>query len=217
MNQRILDDLMMIQGSVLLNNSYIIYNSKKSAAVIIDPSFNLNKIIDFLENNKIKKIIILITHYHFDHVGDCYQLLNKFNDCKVYIGKNELVYLNKIYSQNFVALHDKFNSFLNFIEEDEFNISFNGISIKAYATPGHTLGSYTYQYKNVFFTGDFIFYKNIGYLDKKNKGLINFKNSVKKLNELCNDDSIICSGHLDIGKWIDIKKNNIELKEYGDI
>ncbi len=49
------------------NNCYIINNNDE--AIIVDPSAEENKIEEYLKSNNLKLKAILITHYHFDHIG----------------------------------------------------------------------------------------------------------------------------------------------------
>ncbi len=65
----------IIVGS-LLTNCYIVEN-EKNEVLIIDPGDEAEKIIKKINNRIVKGI--LITHYHFDHVGALEILKNKYN------------------------------------------------------------------------------------------------------------------------------------------
>lgn len=67
---------------MIQNNVYIIESNNEIA--ICDPSCNADKIIDAIDNKNIDKI--LITHYHFDHIGAGYDIKNKYN-AKTYASK----------------------------------------------------------------------------------------------------------------------------------
>ena len=58
----------------LEENCYILENNNK--CIIIDPGDEAEKIID---NIKCEVVGILITHYHFDHIGALEQLKEKYN------------------------------------------------------------------------------------------------------------------------------------------
>ncbi len=213
MNQTILlsENVVVIKNGPLINNTYIIHENNN--AIIIDPSFAEKEIKNFIDRNHIKDYIILITHHHFDHFG-CTQKL--ISDAKnIYIGKQEKEYVNSKYS-NYLddALEDdEFIEKIIWLTNDNI-VDFNGIQIKCLNTPAHTIGSYTYQYKNYFFTGDFFFAKNIGFFDMTNEGDNHFKKSIKKMLNYFNDETTICPGHNEIDLWINVKKNNEELIEY---
>lgn len=215
--KKIIDNVIKIQGGDLQNNSYVIVSN--DSAIVIDPSFNVDKILSFLNENKINKISIFITHYHYDHVGDSELLMNNFKTINFYIGKKELNYLNGVYSGPFKKILKLFDANdkigVNFLENDTNIIEF-GIEIKAINTPSHTIGSYSYIYKNLFFTGDFIFFDCIGFFDTKHNGRKLFKDSYAKILKYVNDNTIICSGHNQIGVWKEMLKINNEVLEYGE-
>ena len=50
------------------NFSYVIYDEQNNIGVIIDPSWDLEKLFEFLEINRISARYIINTHTHFDHV-----------------------------------------------------------------------------------------------------------------------------------------------------
>ena len=49
-------------------NCYIVSNNNDDA-LIIDPGDEGDKIISFIKEHKYNVKAILITHYHFDHIG----------------------------------------------------------------------------------------------------------------------------------------------------
>ena len=63
----------------LEENCYILHNDKD--ALIIDPGDDSNKIIDAIGNLNV--LGILITHYHFDHVGALDDIKSKYNKAKL--------------------------------------------------------------------------------------------------------------------------------------
>ncbi len=86
-----------IKVGPLKTNCYILENN--SECLIIDPgdeAINIAKIIT-------KKVVgIIITHYHFDHVGALNDLKIKY-DCPVYDKTNLKEGINTISSFNFVS------------------------------------------------------------------------------------------------------------------
>ena len=64
----------VVVGKLQTNCYALIKNNK---CLIIDPGDEINKIIEMIDNNKL--VGIIITHYHFDHVGALEQLRSKYN------------------------------------------------------------------------------------------------------------------------------------------
>lgn len=50
----------------LFENCYLVYSDKD--ALIIDPGLVIKELEEFVKENNLKVLSILITHYHFDHI-----------------------------------------------------------------------------------------------------------------------------------------------------
>lgn len=207
------ENIELFSGPPLDNNSYVIFKDNK--AIIIDPGFLSDVILEFLKNNLITEVNILLTHFHYDHIGESSIILDAFPKSKIHIGKKEDLYLNNEYADIWVQICQKYNSRIVYLEENLESLNLFDIEIEAIACPAHTVGSYTYKYKNNFFTGDFLFLDCIGFLDEKYiNGMAEFKKSMDNLAIYLTDNSIICPGHNCIGTWKKCKKINKELKIY---
>ena len=139
--------------------------------------------------DKINKVInnrkvlgVLITHRHHDHIG-------------------ALPYFSKeiIYDKN--NLEEKEYT----IEEFKFSVIFN---------PGHTSDSVSYYFKeyNILFSGDFIFYENIGRCDLPTGDYNDMKKSINKIKKYP-FNMIIYPGHGDRTTLEHEINNNIYFKE----
>ena len=51
------------------NFTYVVYDEATRECIIIDPSWDLEKIMDVIKNKSLKPIYIVNTH-HFDHTGN---------------------------------------------------------------------------------------------------------------------------------------------------
>lgn len=205
------ENIYVIVSGWLNNNTYIIFEN--NYALIIDPSYAEKEIKKFLIENKIKNYAFLITHHHYDHIGNLKKIWKPGN--KIYICEQEKNYSFGRYSNIFDDLinNELIKKDIIFSNNEGPN-NILGIDIFFAKTPSHTIGSYTYIYKNFFFTGDFIFATDIGFFDMENNGNMLFKKSIKKIKKYLNDDSFICSGHNKIDKWSNVKIKNRELIEY---
>lgn len=129
-----------------------------------------------------KVVGVLVTHNHFDHVG-------------------ALEYFDKNIIYSFSNLEEKEYNMDNFV----FNVIY---------TPGHSSDSVSYYFKdlNSIFSGDFIFYENIGRCDLPTGNYNIMKESINKIKKY-NDNIIIYPGH---GEDTTIKheiENNMYFKE----
>ena len=133
----------------LETNCYII--SILDKCIVIDPGDEYEKIRSRINNKKV--VCVIITHYHFDHIG-------------------ALKYFNK----NIIL--DKNN-----LEEKEYNIEgFNFEIIYTPGHKEDSITIY-FKKENIMFTGDFIFKGSIGRTDLKGGSdalMLNSLNKIKK-------------------------------------
>ncbi len=101
---------------------------------------------------KDKKVLaILITHNHFDHIG----CLSSFKDIPIYDGNN--------------------------LKEKEYQIG--RFVFDVITTKGHSEDSISFYFKNnnILFSGDFLFYENIGRTDLPTGNDYDMQKSIKKI------------------------------------
>ena len=137
----------------LEENCYILHNDKD--ALIIDPGDDSNKIIDAIGNLNV--LGILITHYHFDHVGALDDIKNKYKKAKLVDFK----------SNKDQTIGDfKFKIIENF---------------------GHTMDSVSYYFEDdkKLFCGDFVFRESIGRFEMEDMPIM--LDSLEKFKKLDRD------------------------------
>lgn len=207
------DELFMFTNSRMSNNSYVILNKK--TALIIDPSWNGNEILAFLSSKKIKKVVIFITHCHYDHISDIGKIATIYPNTKFFISKYESQYLRRISNQTLFKSPIAVNvENIKEIEKSDTKFVIDGIEISTFYNPGHSKGSTSYIYKNYIFTGDFIFSNCIGRIDLATGNLKDMINSLKKFINFAKDENVICPGHNEISIFRVVKAYNDEMIEY---
>jgi len=129
----------------MANFTYVIADEKTKEAAVIDPSWDLEKVLDVLKANDLKLQYIINTHTHFDHVLGNEQLAT-ITGAKVIMHKNSTL--------------DK-----DMTVDDNDAIQLGSISIKVFYTPGHSKDSICLLAENKLFTGDTLFVGNCGRVD----------------------------------------------------
>lgn len=130
----------------MANFSYILYDTETLESIIVDPSWDLEKIFDFLKINKLSVKYIINTHTHFDHILGNDQI-SLMTGAKV------------IQHQNSNEPHD--------ISVNNGNmISFGKSKIQVVFTPGHSRDSICLLIDDKYLiTGDTLFVGNCGRTD----------------------------------------------------
>lgn len=185
--------IMKLVVGELQENCFILFDENKDAFVI-DPGASSDIIIDAIEKNNLNIKYILLTHGHFDHVGAVAGLKRKFN-APVYLHKNDKNFLEnpKEVRESAFGLQIESANVDVFVKEGD-EISFSDDYIKVIETPGHTIGSVCYLFKNYLFTGDTLFNGSIGRTDFPESDHSLMIESLKVLKEL-DDEIYVLSGH----------------------
>ena len=133
-------------------NIYILSNDRE--AVVIDPGYEADTILDALEGKQLKAI--LLTHGHFDHVGAVKELVAE-TGCEVYIHPAEATLPPMITDGQLYYTH-------TYSEGDTVS-PIDGVELTVLHTPGHTPGSVCLLMKDQMFSGDTLFEGSCGRID----------------------------------------------------
>ena len=133
-------------------NCYLLSNG--SEALVIDPGYEPDTILDSLEGLTLKAI--LLTHGHFDHVGAVKELVAE-TGCEVYIHAAEstmppMMTAGPLYYTRTYA-------------EGDTIAPIEGAELKVLHTPGHTPGSVCLLWGQELFAGDTLFAGSCGRVD----------------------------------------------------
>lgn len=186
-----------IVGGSMMQNCYFVIDEKTNEAIVIDPGADTHKLINVIEKEKIDLKYILLTHGHFDHIGACNELKEKYNIPIVICDGEELLIenpennLSTMIGREIKLKADK-------VLKDNDTFSFSNLTFKAIKTPGHTPGSMClyFEDENVLFSGDTLFQGSIGRTDFPYGSSKDIIASLEKLKNLP-DNTVVYSGHGD--------------------
>jgi glyoxylase-like metal-dependent hydrolase (beta-lactamase superfamily II) len=158
------------------NFTYIIIDEKNRNSIIVDPSWDLEIIFDFLNINKLDNEFIINTHSHFDHV----------------LGNEQVVKTTgaKIIQHKASPLKKDIE-----VNDDEL-IKFGDSQIKIIHTPGHSGDSICLVINDkIILTGDTLFVGSCGRIDLPGSDPVQMYYSI--YNKLINLDEnlIVYPGH----------------------
>ena len=138
--------VMQIAVGQMANFTYIIADEENGEAAVIDPSWDLDKIIQALKKNNWCAKYIINTHTHFDHVLGNEQMA-ELTGAKIVQHKNSKL-------EKDIAV------------SDGDTIEIGSIRLRVLFTPGHSKDSICLLHEDQFiFTGDTLFVGNCGRVD----------------------------------------------------
>ncbi len=186
--------------SPIQENTYVLYNEFKEC-VIIDPGcyFDEEKeqLKTFIDNNKLKPLLLLNTHCHLDHVfgnkfvAETYNLTlhlhEKEQQVLAFAPTSGLMYNMPFdnYTGNFLLLK----------EGDVINVGDDKLTV--IETPGHSPGSVCFYCKkqNFVIGGDVLFQGSIGRTDLPGGNHQTLLDSIRKKLFVLPDETVVYNGH----------------------
>ena len=186
----------------MAENCYLVFDKKTREAVIIDPGDDGDYLIRKITDLKLKPVLIVATHGHFDHVLAVLELKLAYR-IPFLIHQRDL-FLLKLAQQSAkhflgikvdpVPLPDRFL-------KDGDEIEFGTQKLKVMETPGHTPGSiclYALCHPELVsgsvFTGDTVFADGVGRTDFSYSSKEDLKKSLEKILKLP-DNILVYPGH----------------------
>ncbi len=168
----------LILGSMGVN-CYVVYNDQKEC-IVIDPGDIGKKVRNFLEENELNPLAILLTHGHFDHIGavdylcDYYPvpvIAHKETESLVNDPKLNLSFYNKE-----MTLRNK----IQYAKED---MKIGEFRIHWYLLEGHCHGSSMIYFpdENAMFSGDVLFKGSVGRYDFPTSSNLQTKQSLETI------------------------------------
>ncbi|MBQ2961023.1 MAG: MBL fold metallo-hydrolase [Oscillospiraceae bacterium] len=173
----------------LETNCYIVSNENTLECVVIDPGDEANRILDYIEDNKLKCVAILLTHGHFDHVGAVDEVSEE-TGAPVYMHELDDAKVSYMYMMRYRLPE----SGIYLKDGDVLNLA--GLQFHVMATPGHTLGGVTFRCEDALFTGDTLFKGSCGRVDLPGGDMMTQMDSIKRICQLPGDYEVY-PGHMD--------------------
>ena len=134
-----------LQVGNMQNFTYVLEDEETKESVIIDPSWDLELILEIIEKNDLKIKYIINTHHHFDHtIG---------NDAMVKQTKSKILQHESSTLQNDIRI------------SDGEKIVFGKSELIVMHTPGHSKDSICLVGDGKIFSGDTLFVGNCGRID----------------------------------------------------
>jgi hydroxyacylglutathione hydrolase len=180
------------------NNVYVVFDEITKNAIVIDPSFEPEAVIDFIQSNTLIVRCILVTHAHFDHMIGISELASQLGF------KGDVIFNDQDLDQwqigggagKYLGLDLAIDLPVKFVKDGD-KIEVGEAALWVRHTPGHSLGSvvfYSPELKAAF-TGDLIFYHSIGRTDLHGGSYEQLLDSIQKQVFSLPDDTLLLPGH----------------------
>lgn len=179
----------------MVNFSYALGDRTTGEAVLVDPAYAVDSLLEVLGSDGMRVVGVLATHYHADHVGGLLggweiegiaALLDRAQ-VPVHVQRAELPWVTRatgVSEAHFVA-HDSGDA-----------IQVGAIDVELVHTPGHTPGSQCFLVDGKLVSGDTLFLQGCGRTDLPGSDPAAMYESLTTRLARVPDDTVIFPGHL---------------------
>lgn len=164
-----------IQVGSMQNFTYILEDEKTGEAILVDPSWDLDKVEQLITRNHLKIKYIVNTHHHFDHtIGN--EAMAKSTGAKI------------VQHESSTLQHD-------ISVKDRDRIQFGSSEVTVLHTPGHSKDSICLLGDGKIITGDTLFVGNCGRVDLPGGSARELYHSIFDVLSKLDDNLVMYSGH----------------------
>ena len=181
-------------------NTYILHDGKE--CIILDPGcyeqHEKEQLRDFISENNLTPVALLLTHAHIDHVLGCQFVLDTYN-IDFYIHQKDIATLDAVQSYADIYGFPGYNPprAANKILEGGESLQFGAISLEVLFTPGHCVGHVVYynEASKFVINGDVLFAGSFGRVDLPGGDIEVLKNSIFNTMFKLPEDTVVYCGH----------------------
>ena len=179
----------------MVNFVYLIGDRETGESVIVDPAYDIDALLEILEEDGMQCSGVLATHYHPDHVGGSmmgYDIIGvkellEHVSVPIHAQKEEAEFITKV-----TGIESK-----DVMEHSSGDIVTVGeIKIELIHTPGHTPGSQCFLVENRLVAGDTLFLEGCGRTDLPGGDPAALYDSLHNLLSKVPDEATLFPGHL---------------------
>ncbi|OLC33268.1 MAG: Zn-dependent hydrolase [Thaumarchaeota archaeon 13_1_40CM_4_38_7] len=164
-----------IEVGNMQNFTYVLEDEETQESVIIDPSWDLDLVIDVMEKNSLKVKYIINTHHHFDHtIG---------NDAMAKSTGSKIIQHSASALKNDIRI------------SDGDKIKFGNSELTVVHTPGHSKDSICLVGDSKVFSGDTLFVGSCGRVDLPGGSAKELYHSLFDIISKMNENLVLYPGH----------------------
>ncbi len=182
-----------IEIGPMRNFVYLVGSRSTREVAIVDPAWDIERLIRLVDERGYKLTAALVTHYHPDHVGGSFggqriaglaELL-ALRPVKIYAQRGECDGIRKVTgvsASDLVAV------------DSGTRMNIGPVEVEFLHTPGHTPGSQCFRIKDTLVSGDTLFISGCGRVDLPGSDPEQMFHSLRKLAQLP-DHTVLLPGH----------------------
>lgn len=182
-----------IQIGPMENFTYIVGSKETREVVIVDPAWDIDALLERLDEQDYTLAGALVTHYHPDHCGGSFGRNSVPGVAELLAKRPVKIYANKHEADGVIRVTGISESDLVRVDSGD-KLKVGDVEVEFLHTPGHTPGSQCFRIKRTLVSGDTLFVNGCGRVDLPGSDSEQMYHSLQKLASLP-DDTLLLPGH----------------------
>jgi len=192
--------LRTIVSAPFAENSYLLWKTDSSDAIVVDPGFDPDEILDQLAERELRILAILNTHGHVDHIAGNAAMKKAFPNAPLVIGHGDAEMLtDPVKNLSTMFGMSVVSPTADQLVREGDRISFAGIDMEVREIPGHSPGHVVFVIHGenpiVVLGGDVLMRGGIGRTDFPNGNFDQLVEGIQTKLWPLNDSTIVYPGH----------------------
>ena len=182
-----------IQIGPMQNFTYIVGSRSTREVAIVDPAWDVQALLDRIDEEDYKLTAALVTHYHPDHCGGSFSGHSVAGVAELMGQRPVKVYAHKSEAAGVIKVTGISDSDIAKVDSGD-RLAIGHVDVEFLHTPGHTPGSQCFRIKNTLVSGDTLFIDGCGRVDLPGSDTEDMFHSLQKLRALP-DETLLLPGH----------------------
>ncbi len=182
-----------IQIGPMQNFTYLVGSKETREVAIVDPAWDVQGLLDLIDEREYKLTGALITHYHPDHCGGSFGQNNVEGVAELLSKRPVKIYTHKLEADGVKKVTGISDSDMVKVDSGD-TLDIGDVEVEFLHTPGHTPGSQCFMIKQTLVSGDTLFIDGCGRVDLPGSDTEDMWHSIQKLAGLP-DETLLLPGH----------------------
>ncbi len=202
-----------IVSALFSQNAFVVWRAGSPDALIVDPGFDPDSILEVIRHERLTPVAILNTHGHADHIAGNHAIRAAFPAAPLVIGRNEAHLLTDAEANLSAAFGMPILSPpADRLVDDGERLELAGIEFLVREIPGHSPGSVVFiadrETPPIVLVGDVIFAGSVGRHDFPGGSAKTLLTGIREKLLVLPDDAVLYPGHGPVTTIGEEKANN---------
>jgi hydroxyacylglutathione hydrolase len=192
--------LAVVVSQMFSQNAYVAHLEGRNDCIVVDPGFDVDRIIEQITQKRLTPVAILNTHGHADHIAGNEAMKRCWPDAPLVIGAADAEKLtDPVGNLSRPFGIDVLSPAADLLVHEGDTYSAAGLDLEVFECPGHSIGHVVFLWRGqspwIVFGGDVLFQQGIGRTDFPDGSFEMLATAIRTKLYTLPDDTVVLPGH----------------------